>query len=200
MSPLRLSGSTSGFSQLDAPAIAGDQTFTLPSTGGTLDRLNRAGNILQVVSATKTDTFSTASTALVDVTGLSASITPSSTSNKILVIASVQASVSNADSNVAYFVLSGGNTSLYVGDSASNRVRTVSFLRRPGDGVTVSATLTTVSLLFLDAPSTTSSITYKVQTQCRGSGTSYVNRTGIDTDDNTWGRGASTITIMEVAA
>jgi hypothetical protein len=36
MSPLRLNGSTSGFSQLDAPAIAGDQTFTLPGTGGTL--------------------------------------------------------------------------------------------------------------------------------------------------------------------
>jgi hypothetical protein len=35
MSPLRLTGSTSGYSQLDAPAIAGDQTFTLPGTGGT---------------------------------------------------------------------------------------------------------------------------------------------------------------------
>jgi hypothetical protein len=36
MSPLRLNGSTSGYSQLDAPAIAGDQTFTLPGTGGTI--------------------------------------------------------------------------------------------------------------------------------------------------------------------
>jgi len=36
MSPLRLTGSTSGYSQLDAPAIAGDQTFTLPGTGGTI--------------------------------------------------------------------------------------------------------------------------------------------------------------------
>jgi len=52
MSPLRLTGSTSGYSQIDAPAVAGDQTFTLPGTGGTLDRLNRAGNVLQVVNAT----------------------------------------------------------------------------------------------------------------------------------------------------
>jgi hypothetical protein len=31
---LRLNGSTSGYSEIDAPAIAGDQTFTLPGTGG----------------------------------------------------------------------------------------------------------------------------------------------------------------------
>jgi len=36
MSPLRLNGSTSGYSQIDAPAVAGDQTFTLPGTGGTI--------------------------------------------------------------------------------------------------------------------------------------------------------------------
>ena len=48
MSPLRLTGSTSGYSQIDAPAVAGDQTFTLPGTGGVIDRLNRAGNVLQV--------------------------------------------------------------------------------------------------------------------------------------------------------
>ena len=33
---LRLNGSTSGYSELSAPAVAGDQTFTFPSTGGTL--------------------------------------------------------------------------------------------------------------------------------------------------------------------
>lgn len=36
MSKLRLTGSTSGYSEIQAPAVAGDQTFTLPSTGGTL--------------------------------------------------------------------------------------------------------------------------------------------------------------------
>ena len=42
-----------------------------------------AGKVLQVVSTTKTDTFTTSSTSFVDITGLSVSITPSSTSNKI---------------------------------------------------------------------------------------------------------------------
>ena len=33
---LRLNGSTSGYSEIEAPAVAGDQTFTLPGTGGTI--------------------------------------------------------------------------------------------------------------------------------------------------------------------
>ena len=33
---LRLRGSTSGYSELTAPAVAGDQTFILPTAGGTL--------------------------------------------------------------------------------------------------------------------------------------------------------------------
>jgi hypothetical protein len=33
---LRLRGTTSGYSELQAPAVAGDQTFILPATGGTL--------------------------------------------------------------------------------------------------------------------------------------------------------------------
>ena len=33
---LRLNGATSGYSELAAPDVAGDQTFTFPSTGGTL--------------------------------------------------------------------------------------------------------------------------------------------------------------------
>ena len=84
MSPLRLNGSTSGYSQLDAPAIAGDQTFTLPGTGGTIDRLNRAGNILQVVNGTYSTQTTSSSSTPAD-TGLTATITPTSASSKILV-------------------------------------------------------------------------------------------------------------------
>ena len=37
---LRLNGSTSGFSEITAPDVAGDQTFTLPAVGGTLSTSN----------------------------------------------------------------------------------------------------------------------------------------------------------------
>jgi len=40
MSALRLTGSTSGYSEITPPAVAGDQTFTLPETGGTLTTTN----------------------------------------------------------------------------------------------------------------------------------------------------------------
>jgi hypothetical protein len=40
MSALRLTGSTSGYSEITPPAVAGDQTFTLPGTGGTLTTTN----------------------------------------------------------------------------------------------------------------------------------------------------------------
>jgi len=47
------------------------------------------GSVIQVQSTTKTNTFSTTSTSFTDVTGLSVSITPISTSSKILVIYSL---------------------------------------------------------------------------------------------------------------
>jgi len=43
------------------------------------------GKVLQVVSETKTDTFSTSSSSFVDLTGLTATLTPVSTSSKVLI-------------------------------------------------------------------------------------------------------------------
>jgi len=102
MSPLRLSGSTSGYSQLDAPAIAGDQTFTLPSTGGTLDRLNRAGNVLQVQSTIAQGLLSTTSngapsTITNGVQVFSLSFTPIAATSNILVQTSSIAVSENAN-------------------------------------------------------------------------------------------------------
>ena len=53
-----------------------------------------SGSVIQVASTSKTDPFSTSSTSFVDVTGLSVSITPTSTSSKILVLGYVHTSVS----------------------------------------------------------------------------------------------------------
>ena len=44
-----------------------------------------AGSVLQVVSATKDDVFTHDQTTEIDITGLTASITPFSTSSKVLV-------------------------------------------------------------------------------------------------------------------
>ena len=58
---LRLNGSTSGYSQIDAPAVAGDQTFTLPSAGGTIQTVGTSLTL---------DTAKTATGTSVDFTGI----------------------------------------------------------------------------------------------------------------------------------
>jgi hypothetical protein len=158
-----------------------------------------SGKVGQVLSTLKTDTFSTTSTSAVAITGLSQTITPSATTSKILIIVSLAASVSNADGNMVYFGLSGGNTATYVGDAASNRKRAVHWVRRPGDSVGPSAENAPMTMVYLDSPSTTSAVTYNATAQLN-SGTGYVNRSGIDSDDGSWARSASTITVMEILA
>jgi len=61
-----------------------------------------AGSVIQTVNVVKTDAFSTTSTTFVDVTGLSATITPTSSSNKILVF--INGFISNAAANNYCFV------------------------------------------------------------------------------------------------
>jgi hypothetical protein len=165
--------------------------WATPATGG--------GKVGQVLSTLKTDTFSTTSSSNVTITGLSQTITPSATSSKILIIVSLSAGVTNNDGNLAMFQISGGNTATYVGDTASNRQRVVHWVRRPGDGATVAATNMPMTMVYLDSPSTTSAITYNAVARVNG-GTAYVNRSGVDTDDGSWGRSASTITVMEILA
>jgi hypothetical protein len=175
MSPLRLNGSTSGYSQLDAPAIAGDQTFTLPGTGGTLDRLNRAGNILQVVenSSSTTQSGITATTSI-----LTASITPSSATNKIIVMGYCTLFVTPTAN--AY-----GTMFLFRGTTSGTQITR----QDVGSGATASI-YAAFNPFKLDSPSTTSSQTYTLAV-ARGS----VNTASVSTDGIIYG-----ILLMEVAA
>jgi len=177
---------------------ASDRTITLPSTadGTMLTTTNpKAGNIIQVVSATKTDTFTTTSQPYVDITGLSVSITPTSSSNKIL----VSYTLSMAADGFPMFKVLRDSTDVFVGDAASNRVQCF-FGGHTGE--LHSSMVLPVSGNFLDSPSTTSSTTYKVQTgTIYSTGYSiYINRSRTDNDVNYFPRTASSITVMEVAA
>jgi hypothetical protein len=177
---------------------ASGDTITIPS-GATISNLGTAtgfGKVLQVVSTAKTDTFSTTGATFVDITGLSVSITPSSSSNKIMIIASI---MGGTDSASATFMtrLMRGATAIGIGDSAGSRTR-VTWGTNDNAGSPVNMSL---SLTFLDSPSTTSATTYKVQlAETRNSGdTAFVNRDGGDIDNAQIPRGISTITVMEIA-
>lgn len=152
------------------------------------------GKVLQVVSTTKSDTFSSSSTSLTDITGMSVSITPSSATSKVYVeftlsIAAVQGSVS------AVALLLRDSTPIARGDAAGSRTRVTTPTTREYD----TAGMASAVGLFLDSPATTSAITYKLQGRGTG-GTWYVNTYGSDSDSADSFRMISTITAWEIGA
>ena len=159
------------------------------------------GKILQVVTTAKTDTFSAsvASGATTAFTGLTASITPASTANRILVMLQLAGHVNtDASDQQLQFILKRGSTAIGIGDAAGSRKRAT--LWSSG-----SSTLDTIgysgTIVFVDSPATTTSTTYGVDLG-HGSGstkTIWMNRTTTDSDANTQARAISTITLMEVA-
>ena len=121
------------------------------------------GSIIQVVQATSDTKTSTTSTSYVD-TPLSASITPTATSSKILVRYSMTVAI-NSDSNIAFFQILRGSTAVGNGNQGTSRVKCHSALRGQHSDSNPSGV---TSGEFLDTPSTTSATTYKIQFRIDG--------------------------------
>ena len=172
--------------------------LTVPGTAsGTLDTLKRAGNILQVISTTKTDQFTSTAYDFTDVTGMSVSITPASASNKILINFELQVG-GTANSYAAFRLL---RDSTHIGVSTVTdtdwKVATLGSLSHEN-----SYQLENTGTSFLDSPNTTSAITYKLQVSSYSNRTvsiNYPTSTGNSAGSYT-ATGISTITGMEVAA
>ena len=172
--------------------LAADGSTTISNLSGGV------GKILQVVQTVKTDVFSqsvgqgTFTNAI-----LSATITPTSSSNKILVIASLSISMNN-DNRCGLGIFRGG--SIISGatgdaDNSNNRVAVSSFLSSVSYQVNMNVN-------FLDSPSTTSATTYDIRgTHGRNStATFYVGRESTTATSSDRMRSAQFLTLMEVAA
>ena len=180
---------------LVAPALGTPASGVLTNCTGVVAGALPAGSVLQVVSTTKTDTFSTTSSPFVDITGLSVSITPRSTSSTILVNFSVNRGASVGA--ISGFQLLRGATAICIGDAASLRTRATTGAY-PGSADASNAIITS-GMIYLDSPATTSATTYKLQVKSDVSGqTTYINRTGSDGDSTAYVRCASTITVQEI--
>ena len=153
-----------------------------------------SGGIIQCVQTVKTDTFTTTSQSYTDITGFSATITPTRSDNKIL----ISYTLSIAGNGFPRFKLVRGSTDIFVGDAASSRVRCLfgGYVGGLHGGLVLP-----VSGDFLDSPSTTSATTYKFQVGViHATGyTTYFNRSRSDTDHNYMPRTASSIILMEVS-
>jgi hypothetical protein len=188
--------------------LSGDGTITGLAAGGLPDasitaadlatgaaRANfGAGAVLQVVSTTKTDTFSSSSGSWNDVTGLSVSITPTSSTSRIFVMYSLMTGVTGSQFPMMRLVRN--STAISVGDASGVRQQVSSVAWSSGaNNVTMMQ-----SMNFLDSPATTSSTTYKLQTIATASETVFVNRNARDDNGSYEPRAVSTITVMEIAA
>ena len=197
MSSIKLTADSGGGTfEIKAPSSSGNtRVLTLPDTGNlTL----HGGRILQVVQVTHTAEVSTTGITYVD-TGLSASITPSSSSNKILVMVTQRFFIERStDQARGGFRLLRGSSVIMQGPNTNTG-------QEPGgEGQSTNLGGSTqvagaFNCTFLDSPSTTSSTTYKRQfanNQSSASPTIFVNSLNNNSGDD----GVSTMTLMEVAA
>jgi hypothetical protein len=152
------------------------------------------GKVLQVLSTQKTDTFTLSSSTFTDITGLSVTITPSAATSKILVFMECWGNGAPANAWGGLRLVRGA-TAIGVGATAGSRISLNGFMYQNDNTLIAGA-----SNMVLDEPNTTSATTYKVQFMTNSGGTGYINRTVTDTDNNSFPRSASTITVMEIGA
>jgi len=157
-----------------------------------------AGSILQVKHVEYTGLYSSTSATPSDVAGFSVSITPKSSTSKILV--TVDVAIGFAQDAYPYVLLTRNGTSIGTGDTATgSRINT--FLGGYATNIsTMPYRIHHVSKTYLDSPTTDQELTYQIQFASPYVGfAGYINRTHADADAVYIQRPASGITVMEVA-
>jgi hypothetical protein len=192
-------GNAISFTSGDTVTIPSGATFT---NNGTATGFG-GGKIGQVISVTKTDSFTSTTTSFIDITGLSLNITPTSTLSKILF--KIYITYGGGNNAYNYLRMVRDSTPIALGTTAT------------GDQVnaTIPANLWQANsaqdrdeykavsscMEFLDSPSTTSQVTYKVQAYVQAASAAFVLNQPEKTDNGAYiGRYVSTITAMEVLA
>ena len=174
-----LKGGTTGQVLAKASGTDMDFSWTTPSAGG-------GGKVLQVVHGSYATETASSTTTYAD-TGLTATITPTSATSKILVIVSQQGVMKYIGSSgqaVQIRLVRGATTILKMSDSSG-------YTANSGTN-----NIGSVSASYLDSPATTSATTYKTQFAAYvASAAAYVQHYLADTTSP-----VSTITLMEIGA
>jgi len=154
------------------------QTVGGTATSTWANDIRGAFRVLQVVNATSSTAWTNNTSTYSDITGLSASITPQSTSNKVLVVINIQGAGKTNNTNLDLRVRRGTTT---IQNSLGN-FGTGSNLNQNGG----------ITLIWLDSPATTASRTYTVQ------GASSANIASVVAQ--LLGSSDSSITLFEISA
>ena len=186
--------------------LTGNTGITLPDEGIEAKDLGN-GAIIQVQNTTTTATGSVSlSTAnqYYDIPNLNVSITPKTNTNKILLTFHAFGESETNEHLTSFQVkraISGGATTSITAPSAGSRISVLTMHPETYYGGDHSSTPSIGQVSnYLDAPSTTSAVTYTVQVRCHTADRDwFYNRSDADSDDNGCERGVSWITLMEVA-
>ncbi len=157
------------------------------------------GGVIQVLQSVKADTYTTSSGSWIDVPSLSVTITPTSSTSKILVFLSISGVGQTTTGSTARIARNG--TGIGVADSSAgsrNAGGTAEFFSPRTDD------FKTYTSVVLDSPATTSAVTYTGQVIVGGNGGGgsyvvYINRSAGDANSNGYTRGVSSITVLEIA-
>tara|TARA_Y100000114_G_scaffold48067_1_gene43801 strand:+ start:555 stop:1175 length:621 start_codon:yes stop_codon:yes gene_type:complete len=191
----------------------GNSAITIDSSGNTSIPsgrvLNAPGHIIQVAQAKFLGNETSNSSSFVDITNLTATLTPAAATSKFLITFNVSA---NANANqrggikvvrkigsgsFSDFDLQDFSAGSLGGATTSNSARLLAHAIFDGGGSNIPNT--PVSMTLLDNPNTTSAVTYKVQGMVEGSSFIYINTFQTFSDANTVFVPISTLTVMEVA-
>ena len=202
---IKLNAASGGGSfSLQAPSSsANNRVFTLPDSADAtlLTSTTATGKILSVQQSVVTggSSYSTGSSTVsdsyFDISGLSVTLTPSSGTKCYVSYTVNVGGESGFNFGIALFR---GSTQIYLGDASGSRQRLSSF-----GAIRDADTVLPTNGQFLDTHGADGStaVTYKLQMYVAEPGrTTRVNRSHNHSDSRTYGRSASQITVMEVAA
>ena len=211
MSSIKLTADSGGGTfEIKAPASGSNaRVLTVPdsASGTVLTTTNpKSGNVIQVVQDTMTGvgSFGINNTIYVP-NDPSATLTPASSSNKILVDVYLNTTLNdaNAFSQIILYREIGGSGGFSavtgaIGDAAGSRRRVTAGFRSTGNN---GYGTYQVNIKYLDSPNTTSSVQYKIA-HCHayaGYTEHFINKTNTDADSSTIGRMYSSMILSEVA-
>jgi len=184
-----LVGSTSGSVTLQEPAVAGTTVLDLPATSGTVlvggtQNIPKSalptGSVLQVVQSSTNGTLSTTNTSYTQ-TGLTATITPTSATSKVLVM--IQTMVTNTSSS------NRPNVTIYR-NNTTNIISYAEGFTGQEWGASTGFVWSVATVSYLDSPASTSATTYTMYLKANSTGTAYAIYGGV----------GNYITLMEIAA
>jgi len=190
MAASKLTGALPAISAASLTAIpAANITGTLPAIDGSNLTGVGGGKVLQVIHSRTNTKVSTSSSTPSDI-GLDTSITPSSTTSKILIMLDITGygvSPSAWHSRGLNFWLMGLGVggSLHMGEQAGYITDSTA------GSSSVDSVLGSFSFSYLESPNTTSALTYQPRYSSANGGTAYCQQ-----HSNNW----STITLMEIGA